>query len=187
VVLWSGGPHEEVKFIGDGGLAVVPPSIHPERKTSCEWLSGPSLDGNDFPQLPMIPDWLLLKVLNHRSENTPTSPEPKLGPLVRPRRGMVRFRSDEVLAALGESKVEIARSYGLRTVGAGDPYVKCHAVDRRDDNPSCSIDRRTGRYFDWALNDSCSFFDLLSKLDPVTFPDWQAARELMGAHISGGR
>lgn len=187
-VLWSGPGHNEVKLIGDRSLIVVPPSIHPDAGRQYKWHCGPTLES--VPFVPLIPSWLVCLVLD-RKPSTKSQPvqDLKLEPLDRRGPSTFHFRSDEVLAVLGDRKVEIARSYGLITVGAGDPFLKCHAVDREDRNPSCSIDRRTGRYFDYGTGSvkwSCSFFDLLVKLDPGTFPTWQIARELLGGSYLGG-
>lgn len=184
-VLWSKDErskgHPEIKLIGDGGLVVAPPSIHPERRTSYQWMDSRNSPENGPPCV--LPDWLLRRVAESRRR--PAAPSP---PAACPRRGHrdLGYSHGEVLASLGDSKVDIARAHGLRLAGpTNSRFVRCHAADRPDETPSCSLDRQTGRYFDWTLNVSRSFFDLLSLLDPASYPTWRSACDRLGLEYLG--
>lgn len=185
-VLWSRDEarkgHPEIKVIGDGGLVVAPPSVHPERKTQYQWLDHRNSPENGPPC--RLPGWLLERVSESRRRVPAAPPPPASCPRREPK--SLGYSHGEVLAALGDGKLAIAEAHGLRVAGpTRSRFVRCHAADRPDETPSCSLDRTTGRYFDWALNTSCSFFDLLCLLDPSSFPTWRSACDRLGLEYLG--
>ncbi len=76
-----------------------------------------------------------------------------------------------------------AERLGLR-FAAAEPesggWLRCHAINRDDRNPSASFHVRTGRYRDHAgEGEGLSFFDLAARL--LNLPDWRAARDRYAA------
>jgi hypothetical protein len=186
--LWkSDAGHDGLSVLGDGSLAVVPPSIHPQRKTRYEWLVGP----DDREQPSLVPSWILVEiglVLSQRAIARIPRVRPRPSGLNLPAVKGRRYMRDEVLYALGDRKHEIAQAYGLevRQHPNSAGFYECRAVDRDDNRWSCTIDPRTGVYRDWATGETISFFDLLMKLDPGTFPKFPVAVNKLGAYALGG-
>lgn len=184
--LWSGGKHEEIRILGDGAMAVVPPSIHPERGTRYQWLDGP----DDFAEPAMIPEWLLsLHASALVPQEKPSSPRPPIVGLPLGPRFERNYQRDEVLYGLGDRKHEIAALYGLehRKHPNTSGFYECRSIDREDQRWSCTIHPVTGVYKDWATGTVLSFFDLLMRLDPATFPDFSETVNRLGSFLFGGQ
>jgi hypothetical protein len=186
-VLWKGkNSHEEIKVLGDGALAIVPPSIHPDRGTRYEWLVGP----DELWSPALLPDWLLRRITEARQK--PPSPPPVRpvpSGLHLPSRSGRHYQRDEVLYALGDRKHEIAAAYGLEVHRhpASSGFHACRSISREDSNWSCTIDPRTGVYKDWATGEVLPFYTVLMRLDPGTFPDFPTTVDLLGSYVFGGQ
>lgn len=186
-VLWQGqDKHEEIKVLGDGALAIVPPSIHPGRGTRYEWLVGP----DELWSPALIPDWLLSRIASARLKAAaPPPPRPVPSGLPLARFSGRHYQRDEVLYALGDRKHEIAAAYGLEVHRhpASSGFYACRSLSRPDANWSCTIDPRTGVYKDWATGEVLPFFTVLMRLDPGTFPDFPTTVDLLGSYCFGGQ
>jgi hypothetical protein len=142
--------HEGIELLGDGRLAMAPPSyrIGPggrRREYSFTTGRGPSDIGRPAP----LPDWIFLL------------PDVKLprrfhGRIARMRfkaPGMAvagRFRFRAVLDAI-QDKTSLAASWGLRIASrvpndAG--WLRCHAIGREDRKPSASFHAESGYYWE---------------------------------------
>jgi hypothetical protein len=186
-VLWKGeNSHEEIKVLGDGALAIVPPSIHPDRGTRYEWVDGP----DELRSPALIPDWLLRRLAESR-QKPPAPPRERPVPSGLPLGKLVRrhYQRDEVLYALGDRKHEIAAAYGLEVHRhpASSGFHACRSINREDSNWSCTIDPRTGVYKDWATGEVLPFYTVLMRLDPGTFPDFPTTVDLLGSYVFGGQ
>jgi hypothetical protein len=188
VHLWRfGDRHEGISILGDGSMAVVPPSIHPDRGIRYRWLCGP----DHVSRTAILPSWLRSKIhetLQDRQVARSSRPRPLPSGLKIPEfRG--HYQRDEVLAQLCGSMHRIAHAYGLEVHrhANGSGFHSCRSIDREDSNWSCTIDPRTGVYHDFATGDTLSFFSLLMRLDPQEFPDFPTAVNKMGALAFGGK
>lgn len=185
--LWRGGKGHEVKLMAGRSMVVVPPSVHPCNKTRYRWLIGP--DELTWPT--PAPDWLMgysLRVLSDRAKARASSPRPLHRPLPSGPNGFGRhYQRDEVLYALGDRKHEIAARYGLehRRHPNLAGFYDCRAVDRDDNDWSCTIDPRTGVYKDFATGKTLSFFDVLMILDPSEFPSYPETVDRLGSYCFG--
>jgi hypothetical protein len=178
--------HREVRLLGDHALVIAPPSVHVETGKPYRWAVGP----RELSRPAEAPGWLLRlpaivspRVTDDLPAFRPHNPAP------RPTPNGMSFDRDTVLDAIGPRKHEVAARHGLRLV-ARNPnpkgWVCCHAYDRDDRTPSASIHHATGVYHDQRDDARLSFFDLLSRLDPAAFPDWQAAVNALGSEFCPG-
>jgi hypothetical protein len=187
VHLWRGDDkHSGISVLGDGALVVAPPSIHVDRGTRYEWLVGPDA----LPEPAVIPSWLFSYIDQCRSERAASRPRkerPRPSGLDLPGVTGRRYERDEVLYALGDRKHEIAKAYGLEVKRHPNTsgFYECRSIDREDQKWSCTIDPRTGVYKDWATGQTLSFFSLLMKLDPRSFPNFPVTVNQLGAYALG--
>jgi hypothetical protein len=188
VHLWrSRDRHSGISILGDGAMAMAPPSIHPVRGTRYGWLCGPE----QMSQPAVLPHWLWGRICeaiaSRSSVRTPRERPRPLGLAIPEFRG--HYQREEVLAQLSGSMHVIARNYGLEVHrhANGSGFHSCRSIDREDSNWSCTIDPRTGVYHDFATGDTLSFFSLLMRLDPQEFPDFPTAVNKMGALAFGGK
>jgi hypothetical protein len=145
--------HREVRVLGDGALAVVPPSAHVETGVKYEFSTGPN--PVTMPELPEAPDWLLGM--------------PRLrGGLSAQRAGVESRRSandqdrQTVLDGI-EDKARLAASWGLRFNCCGPNsagWMSCHSFSREDRNASASFHAGSGVYKDMRDGTKLSLFDL---------------------------
>jgi hypothetical protein len=188
VHLWrSDNRHEGISILGDGALAMVPPSIHPASGTQYIWDFGPG----HLRQPPVLPHWLRDRIceaiFSRSSVRTPRERPRQSGLKIPGFRG--HYQREEVLAQLCGSMHRIAQAYGLEVHrhANGSGFHSCRSIDREDSNWSCTIDPRTGVYHDFATGDTLSFFSLMMRLDPQEFPDFPTAVNKMGALAFGGK
>jgi hypothetical protein len=188
VHLWrSGNKHEGISILGDGAMAMAPPSIHPERHTRYIWNWGPE----QMSQPAVLPHWLrdrICEAISSRSSvRTPRERPRQSGLKIPGFRG--HYQREEVLSQLCGSMHRIAQAYGLEVHrhANGSGFHSCRSIDREDSNWSCTIDPRTGVYHDFATGDTLSFFTLLMRLDAQEFPDFPTTVNKMGAIAFGGK
>lgn len=158
--------HHEIKILGDGALAVAPPSIHVDTKIRYEF-EGFQVD--DPPNLTDAPAWLL---------NMPRLRNPFIGNGNGSRNGLVRNPYRREFSDGLPNKVDLACSVGLR-IAASSPnaagWLLCHAIDREDVHPSASFHPEIGVYKDFRDGTTIQFFELIARLGGLA--DWQEARK----------
>jgi hypothetical protein len=188
VHLWrSESQHAGISILGDGAMAMAPPSIHPERCVRYLWLCGPE----QMSQPAVLPHWLrdrICEAISSRSSVRTLRERPRpLGLKIPEFRG--HYQREEVLSQLSGRMHVIARNYGLEVHrhANGSGFHSCRSIDREDSNWSCTIDPRTGVYHDFATGDTLSFFTLLMRLDAQEFPDFPTTVDKMGAIAFGGK
>ena len=83
-------------------------------------------------------------------------------------------------------KIVLVRSWGLSVASgrhAASGWLRCHAIDRDDNNPSASIHAESGWFSEPHTKESLSLFDLAARLG--AFRDWQEAKEALGEQYLG--
>jgi hypothetical protein len=163
--------HREIRLLGDGSLAVAPPSVRVDGIGSYTWHGRYSPWCVPLPEV--APDWLV-SLPGVLAPQRQSYDEPKAQNVQRSHDGSLR---EKILARIpAQQKVEIARSWGLRfqqehpRVGCG--WIPCHAVDREDVTPSSGFDASTGVYHDFHnTGPALSFFDLAVALG--AYRTWQ--------------
>ncbi len=175
---WSS--NNEIRLLGDRSLVVAPPSVHVETEVVYGFVeeSGPT----ELPMPMPAPAWLLELPAQERPRTAPPPP-------ARPPRTWTSAPTGPlpdryaVLDAIGPNKHLVAQQYGLRLAARGpnpEGWVACHAFDREDRDPSCSIHHEYGIYYDFFSGEKLSFFDLLAALAPG-MRDWRDALSQLGA------
>lgn len=140
-VLWKGrGDHSQIDLLGDGKLAMAPPSLHPGTGRRYRFLAG--LSPMDVPVPAFAPAWLFKR----RAVGQPDR-KPRPGP--------------GWLAAI-PNKVERARGWGVEFTGRRGPsgWWECRAVGRRDRKPSAAVHEESGYYVDLGSGERMSFVQL---------------------------
>lgn len=182
-----GGPKQEggwmkhmaIQLLGDGVLAVAPPSRHVKTGIEYQWIGkwSPAV----FPLPSEAPDWLigmtgLSLPVNPKKSGSRFDSSHQTRKRFRPNGNMGPDR-DAVIAALPEGeKLRLVEAWGLRlgrNAGTGRGWVDCHAIGRDDKNPSAGFDPKTGVYHDFGSSTKLSFFDLAVVLG--AYPDWRQA------------
>lgn len=174
--------HSEVKLIGDGGLAVAPPSRHVGTGGTYEWLGRHNPCVYAVPA--DVPAWLL-------AMPAVTAIPSAEQPAERPGRPVGTFKDkpgrvdrDDLLASLPPgAKRTWAQHWGLvitNNLADKNGWVTCHAIGRKDRHPSARFSLDTGVYHDFGTGQSLSFFDLAIALGAYkTFPE--AVRAVAGS------
>lgn len=182
--------HKEIKILGDGALAIAPPSRHVDTGAKYEFIGFNPLARAALPE---APEWLV---------GMPRLTAPRIGA---PKRAMdARRPSGEscrqaVLDAM-DDKAATAAAWGLRFASVGpnaSGWMRCHAVDREDSTPSCAFHAESGVYKDFGSGATLSLFDLAVALGAFkTWCDalrWSEAkyliphRESVAVGITNGR
>lgn len=169
-----------VEFIGDRSLIMAPPSVHPKTGRKYQFHRGSS--PLEMPSPAVIPAWLLAMPTMQRGKGL-IEPEPRTVvhemPESRRVRGDLRLpvRASEVLAAIGD-KTGLAITWGLRVANwhpneAG--WIKVHAIDRPDDNPSASFNPITGRYWEETFNNRRSICLFRLGVELGIYASWREA------------
>ena len=165
--------HKFVQILGDGALAVAPPSLHVETGTRYEFIDRHCPKTISLPA--DMPGWLASMPRLGKPRFFHDDVERKKE-IVKPSgewRG--RMGRSDVLALI-DDKLSLAESWGLRT-SSGSPnqngWISCRAVGREDRNPSASFSPQTGAYHDCRESKTMSLFDLGVALGQ--FSTWQDA------------
>ena len=166
--------HQEIRLLADQALVIAPPSIHVGTGQPYRFLKGA---GPKDRELGEVPAWILRMPAASPCPARPAVPQiPRTN---QPKSAWMVSR-EEVLARIPD-KISLARTWGLRLVGAGPNgagWQACHAAGRVDKQPSGRIsihgvyqDRR-----DSDPNSTClSLFDLGVLLGQ--FATWQECCE----------
>jgi hypothetical protein len=174
--------HEGIELLGDGRLAMAPPSyrIGPggrRREYSFTTGRGPSDIGRPAP----LPDWIFL---------LPDVKLPRRFHDLKPRMrfkapgGPVAGRLDHraVFRAIPD-KIAVAQAWGVRfatTEKNPAGWCRCHAIDRPDRHPSASFNPETGAYSEPGRT-YLRFFELAAALG--VYPTWQDAVNQIGTEL----
>jgi hypothetical protein len=167
-ILWRGdGEHRTVERKCDKSLIVVPPSIHPNTKERYRFTSKrESPAGMPLPAL--VPDFVMaMKPIRMNPTGIPAIPIGAI-PTRRVDPALTgRYTARDVLQAIPD-KASVAARAGLR-LAASQPnaagWLKCHAIDREDRNPSASFHPESGCYSEPGAGVTLRFFDLLVALN----------------------
>lgn len=179
-ILWKDGEkHSMIELLAESSLAIAPPShrvIDGEVREYTLWKFG------DRPA--PLPRWVYSMTLARPAQQW-TPPVPKLPPVAREKIRERHYDLTEVQAALvPEQRVELARSWGLRFACRGpNPkgWMRCHALDRVDSNPSASFDVNSGTYKDNRDGTVLPFFRLAEHLG--AYRSWSEACDDVGARV----
>jgi hypothetical protein len=180
--------HKEIRILADNALVVAPPSVHVDTGSRYEWLRG---GGPNRVRLPLVaPDWLL-KMPRLSAPRFTEPPAPRV-PVAYTRQSDKYYTREEVIAAVGDAKFEIAcREWGLVShVTQPNPsgWCPCYMPGREDprySKPSGSFNFRDGTLQDRKDLTSISFFDLSVVLG--VFKTWQSCRDALGDRYIGKR
>jgi len=180
--------HKEVRILADGALVTAPPSIHVD--TGLPY----AFEGHANPNVVRIPalapQWLLDMPRLVAPRFTPDPPKPAYVPKPVVASGEFYTR-DEVIQAVGDRKLQEAKSWGLKTrVDQPNPsgWVSCWVPGRED--PSRSTPSGSFHYLDGTLQDrkdgsTISFLDLGVALG--RYATWQDCRDDLGNRYIGRR
>lgn len=182
--------HKEVRILGDNALVVAPPSIHVE--TGVRYAFDASANPKRLRLPGLAPQWLLdFPRLSGSVRCYPDPPRPRLpaGPIWP--RSSRHYRREEVLDAIGDRKLSVAKSWGLVTASdTPNPmgWVSCYVPGREDpprSNPSGSFHFHDGTMQDRRCLSSISLFDLGVTLGH--YGTWTDCRDALGDHFIGKR
>lgn len=164
--------HKAIQVLGDGLLAVAPPSIHVVTGKRYGFIDGHCPKTILFPA--PVPGWLT----EMPRLGTPRFAHEERKPILQAKKriaGCSRLNRSEVLAMI-DDKAALAESWGLR-IASRKPnmngWMSCHAVGREDRTPSASFSADNGTYHDCRDAESVSLFDLGVMLGQ--FATWQDA------------
>jgi hypothetical protein len=162
--------HKEIRILGDGALAIAPPSTHVETGLHYRW------SGRYRPEVVALPDYLP----NWITQLPTFKPVVKFRPPCNEKfttffSGLLTSDRDSVIIGVSPTeKVRLARQWGLRFSMKSNPaqqWMVCHAIDRDDRHPSATFCPTTGVYMDHGRGTVLSFLDLAVELG--AFPSWQ--------------
>jgi hypothetical protein len=139
-LIWLGkGKHEEIRLLGEGKLAMAPPSTLDFGKS--EYIFSAGCTPRDVKLPAIVPQWIL-----------------DLPPAFPPRDQAPDDPSLDYRAKHIRNKLSLARSWGLETFrGGGGNWVKCRVPWRDDNNPSGAFNVESGVFKDFATGESLSF------------------------------
>lgn len=173
--------HAEVKILGDGALAVAPPSIHVETGRRYALSLDISGERNIFGEVSQCPSWLLSMPRAHLPRTAyDGSPKGGVGPPFSQTKNIKKCaylgsESRRVVLDSIPDKQALAHDWGLRFAGSKPNqhgWISCWAVERDGNRPSGSFHVETGVYFDFNTCESYSLLDLGVLLGH--FADWRA-------------
>ena len=180
--------HKEIRILGDNALVIAPPSIHVKEKKPYEFQG---LNSPKHIWLPApAPKWLLEMARLLAPRFDADTPKPAYIPKPIDRSGLYYDR-DEVLQAVGQNKLAVAKEWGLITkYDRPNPrgYVNCYVPLRED--PRHSQPSGSFHFYDGTLQDrkdlsTISFFDLGVLLQPSRYKDWRDVRDELGDRFIG--
>jgi hypothetical protein len=174
-IIWdSGHRHQHIELLGDRHLVTAPPSLHHRTARPYRFTIGP----RDLPNPAELPGWVLDLV---PSEPAPSPLPPRAVPIIPI---PVRRHHDRtvVLDAIGDHKLELAESWGLRVTchrPSYDGWVECRSLSRTDSRPSCGFNIRSGYFAEPHAGLRLSLFDTAVALG--RYPSWQDACDHLGS------
>jgi hypothetical protein len=173
--------HNEIRIIADNSLIIAPPSIHVETKKPYRFVGCKDPNHCRLPE--PAPAWLL----DFPRLTTPRCYAEPARPVV-PRKPYIpsghHYSREEVLDAVGDRKLEIAKEWGLATksdIPNPNGWVTCWVPGREDprrSSPSGSFNFRDGTLQDRKDLSTVSFFDLAVVLGQCR--DWRDMRDELG-------
>ena len=181
--------HQEVRIIADHALIIAPPSIHVETGRPYCFVGCKDPNHHRLPEV--APRWLLdmPRLVTPRCIAEPPSPAPAPRKFVSA--GGRFYTREEVLDAIGERKLDIAKSWGLvteRDRPNASGWIPCFVPGREDprhSRPSGSFHYRDGTLQDRKDLRTISFFDLGVLLG--RYERWQDCRDDLGETFLGRR
>lgn len=166
-ILWAiwnddGSPAkgDKVELKGDGALIVAPPSIHTKTGQPYRFVNGgPDSDVAIEP----LPAWVHGQG-NRIRKKWESRPKRAVNRIFVERREVSWDDKDSVLDAI--DPISVASDWGLRLAGGRANSAGWVRFYRDDDdrNPSASVHRTTGQYWDNRIGQAISLFDLGVKL-----------------------
>ena len=155
--------HKEIKILGEGALAVAPPSRHVETGAKYEFCGFNPVTKSELPEAPR---WLL---------DMPRLSAPRFGEKESRGRSSPSPNRQQLLDSIPD-KAALAASWGLRLTSVGpnqSGWMTCRAVGRDDSTPSAAFHAQTGIYKDFSDGSTLGLFDLAAALG--AFGDWKEA------------
>lgn len=179
--LWSGpGEHEAVELMGDGRLAIAPPSYKTidGQRVPYRWATGRGPMDLAFPA--DLPPWVQGLVPAPAAPSpAPSRPGPRLV-----HRGR-HFDHGDVLGVLDDdARLYLAVAWGLRLASARPNHAgwyRCHAIGREDRNPSASFHPGKGIYTEPHQGVYLRFFELAAALG--AYATWADACDHLGERL----
>jgi hypothetical protein len=193
--LWVGeGKHSRVDLLGDGMLAMAPPSYRTIDGEVRHYRFVEGYSPASMPRPATLPNWVEVWAWEARGRLAEpgsgwarSSPPPLALPKLRSKR-WGRHWAREVHAALTpQMRLEVAREWGLeiprdavRSNARG--WVPCRVIGREDRTPSAMFNVNSGCYHETPpAGRVVKFFDLAVELG--RFSRWQDARDELGARL----
>jgi hypothetical protein len=182
--------HVEIRLLADNALVVAPPSVHVETGKPYRFLGLNSPRHIWLPEV--VPQWILDMPRLSAPRFEADTPKPAYVPRAIHRSGRFHDR-DQVLAAIGTSKLAIAKEWGLQTKSdTPNPrgWVNCyvpHREDPRRSTPSGSFNFHDGTLQDRKDLTTISLFDLGVLLQPGRYRDWREVRDELGDRFIGAK
>jgi hypothetical protein len=181
--------HKELRLLADNALVVAPPSIHVETGRPYQFTGTLNPRRVRIPR--PAPGWLLsMPRLCTPRFHEPPAPRGTMH-LGRPASGAT-YRREEVLDAMGDQKLSVAKEWGLVTKSdRPNPrgWVNCY-VPWREDPATSNSPSGSFHYLDGTLQDrrdleTVPFFDLGVRIG--RFQTWTECRDWCGDRFIGRR
>jgi hypothetical protein len=166
--------HEAIELLGDGRLAMAPPSVRiKEDGEVVRYEFEPGHGPDEIERPAPLPEWVL--TLPEVSTPRIVSALPRRMPLKSPRMPVgERLEWRSVFQSISDP-ASLAADYGLR-LAAKEPnpsgWMRCHAIDREDRHPSAGFNPTTGAYAEKDRS-YLRFFELIAALSGIS--DWRDA------------
>jgi hypothetical protein len=180
--------HKEIRVIADHSLIIAPPSVHVDTGRPYRFVG--TLNPNRVYLPEPAPSWLIemprLATPRFFVEAAKAHPTNRI---YRP--SSRHYGREEVLEAVGDHKLAIAKGWGLVTAkNHPNPsgWVSCYVPGREDpchSTPSGSFNVRDGTLQDRKDLSTVSFFDLAVRLGQCG--DWREMRDALGDQFLGKR
>lgn len=180
--------HKEVRILADNALVVAPPSIHVD--TGVRYAFEAASSPNTLRLPGFAPEWLIR--MPRLAGKARCYPEPPPKPVSAPRKYPQTgnwYRREDVLNALGDRKLAVAKGWGLITSSdAPNPsgWVACFVPSREEpgrSDPSGSFHFTDGTLQDRRDLTSISLFDLGVQIGG--YRTWQECRDDLGDRFIG--
>lgn len=169
--------HKEIRILGDGGLAVAPPSVRVDGSGRYKWHG--HYNPANIPLPETAPGWLIgMPGVVTPDRKYYDEPETK---------NVKNLHSSDLRGVVLESmtmadKIAVVRGWGLRFAEmhprAVKGWIDVHAIGREDNVPSAGFDASTGVYHEFGGEGrGISIFDLAVELG--AFRTWTEARQYL--------